>query len=199
MTDTVVPNIEQGEDWRQALVTAARSAGARISARDRAKNPAIPNDFLDVSDAGFPSDIIVKGVQIPSAGVPAEMAQYRGMIEAQWLHVPWSAISSNGGADGKAFVPGASKHDLGGGHLVVTLSGYYLMYADRRQYEQRRAQISERANESRAYKLQVEEEADIGVRKSHRDGGEPMTLEELVEFEKRIGEEPPAKGDFRGP
>lgn len=199
MRDVGVPAIEQGDDWRSALVTAARSAGERVTARDRYKNPAIPHDFLDVSDAGFPADIIVKGVQIPSAGVPAEMAQYRAMREAQWLHVPWSAISANGGADGKAFVPGATKHDLGGGHLVVELSGYYLMYADRTQYQERRARNTERANESRAYKLQVEEEADIGVRKSHRDGGDTMSLEELLEFEKRIGEEPPSKGEHRGP
>ena len=193
-----VPAIENGEDWRTALVSAARSAGERVTARERAKNPAIPNNFLDVSDAGFPADIIVKGVQMPATGVPAEMAQYRGMIESQWLHVPWSAISSNGGLDGKAFVPGATKHDLGGGHFVAALSGYYLMYADREQYEKRRALNSERANASRAYKLQIEEEADIGVRKSHRDGGESMSLEELLDFEKRIGEEAPRKGEHIG-
>lgn len=199
MNPEVVPQLGEGSDWRTELVVAAQSAGARVTARQRAKNPAIPNDFLDMSDAGFPADIIVKGVQIPTAGVPGEMAQYRDMIERQWLHVPWSAISSNGGLDGKAFVPGASKHDLGGGHFVASYSGYYLMFADRKQYEQRRAHNSERANESRAYKLQVEEETDIGVRRAHRDGGAPMSVEELLEFEKSIGEEAPRRGEHIGP
>lgn len=194
-----VPHVDDGSDWRTALVSAARDAGSRVTSRERSKNPTMPNDFLDMEDAGFPADIIVKGVQIPSAGIPAEMAQYRDMIERQWLHVPWSAISSNGGLDGKAFVPGATKYDLGQGHHVASLSGYFLMFADRKQYQDRRARNIERANESRAYKFQVEEEADIGVRRTHRDGGDPMTLEELMEFDKRIGEEAARKGDHIGP
>lgn len=199
MSEQRLPQLDDGGDWRTALVSAARDAGSRVSTRERHKNPTMPHDFLDMSEAGFPADLVVKGVQIPSPGIPAEMSQYRGMIESQWLHVPWSAISSNGGLDGKAYVPGATKHDLGGGHFVVTLSGYYLMFADRKQYHDRRARNTERANESRAYKLEAEEKSDIGVRKAHRDGGEPMSLDELLEFEKRIGDEPPRMGEHIGP
>lgn len=190
--DRAVPSTDG--DWRTSMVAAAQEAGSRLTSRERHKNPAIPNDFLDMSDAGFPADVVVKGIPIPTPGIPAEMAQYRNMRESQWLHVPWSFISSNGGADGKAYVPGASKHDLGQGDFVATLSGYFLMFADRHQYNKRRARNSERANESRSVKFENEEEADIGVRRMHRDGGAAMTIEELLEFDKRIGDEPERKG-----
>jgi len=194
---SAIPDLSQG-DWRDGMVNAARAAASRVSVRERAKNPAIPHNFLDVSEAGFPADIIVKAVQIPRAGDPAEMAQYRDMLDREWLHVPWNAISTNAGLDGKAFVAGAYKVDLGGGVFVAALAGHYLMFADRHQYEQRRAHIRQQANESRAYKLNNEQETDHGVRKSRHDGSAPMTVEELLEFERRIGDEPPVRGDHIG-
>lgn len=177
------------------MTTTARAASVRLSARSVSHNPMIPDNFLDVSAAGFPADLIVQGVQIPRQGSPAEMSQYRNMIELQWLHVPWSAISTNGGNDGKAHVPGATKVDLGGGQFVASLAGHYLMYADRKQYEQRRARNIERASQSLQYKTEFEEEVDGGVRKGHMSESGTMSLDELLEYEKKLGPEAPRMGD----
>lgn len=186
--------VEVQGDWRSDMVAAATQAGTQLATRERGRNPAIPDNFLDVSDAGFPSDIIVKAVQIPRQAVPQEMGQYRDMINRQWLHVPWSAISSAGGADGKANVPGAVMVDLGGGNLVASLAGHYLMFANRKQYEDRRALNVSRASESLAFKLQQEEEVDHGVRRTTDKAAGQLSIEDLLEYEKSIGSEPSVVG-----
>lgn len=195
----VAKAVEQTEDWRSRLVDTATSAGSRVEARERARNPMVPDNFLDLSDAGFPADIIVLPVQIPRQSEPAEMAQYRDILNMQWLHVPWGVISSNGGQDGKAHVPGAVRIDLGGSQFVAGLSGHYLMYANRHQYEQRRNRNLRRYQESVQYKMEsrVEELKDASSKTNLRIDATntgPMTIEELFEYEKSIGDEAPIKG-----
>jgi hypothetical protein len=190
------PHVE--EDWRAKLVETASSAGSRLETRERSRNPMIPDNFMDLSDAGFPADLIVSPVQIPRQDVPAEMAQYRDMLNLQWLHLPWSAISANGGLDGKASVPGAVRIDLGGS-FVVALAGHYLMYANRHQYEARRDRNVRRYQESVTTKMESRTEALEGqgrkgsLRFDSTDTG-PMTVEELFEYEKSIGDEASIKG-----
>jgi hypothetical protein len=194
-----VATTEPGADWREAMMASARAAASRVAIKERARNPMIPDNFLDVSDSGFPADITVLGVQIPRPGVPQEMAQYRDMINLQWLHVPWSFISKNGGEDGKAHVPGVAKYDLGGGEFVAVLAGNFLMYANREQYQQRRVRNANKADESLQYKVQnrLEEATEDGKRRNLRvessDPG-PMSLEGLLEYEQRIGDEAPIEG-----
>lgn len=191
---------DTGADWRTAMVAQSEKAAAQLATRDRHRNPLIPDNFLDVSGAGFPADLDVRGVQIPRAGNPAEMMQYRSMLELQWLHVPWDAISTNGGRDGKANVPGATPHDLGGGHLVAAVAGNFLMFANRKQYEDRRARNLERANRSIDKKRHLEEKVGGGAKMfaTGEDSSGPKTLEELLEYDKRLGEEPAIKGERRG-
>lgn len=189
-----VPKVGSGkqnaEDWRSAMVAKAQSAASHLSTRERARNPMVPDNFLDFSGAGFPADLVVIPVQIPRQNVPAEMAQYREVLNRQWLHVPWSVISKNGGADGKANVPGASKYDLGGGEFVAVVAGNYLMYADKSQNKQRRQSNLDRATQNLQYKTQNSEDGRI------RDFNEAgtMTVEELFEYEKQIGSEAPLEG-----
>lgn len=187
------------EDWRDNLVKTATSAGSRLEARERASNPMIPDNFLDLSDAGFPADLVVLPVPIPRQSEPLEMAQYRDLLNMQWLHVPWNVISSNGGHDGKAHVPGAVRIDLGGGQFVAGLGGHYLMYANRRQYEDRRARNTRRSQEAVQYKMEsrIEDLKDAASRTSLRVDATntgPMSIEELFEYEKSIGDEAPIKG-----
>lgn len=185
-------------DWRQNMVAQAGRAGAMLSAKQQSRNPLIPDNFLDVSDAGFPADLTVVGVQIPRAGSPAEMAQYRNLVNYGWLHVPWDAISANGGNDGKANVPAAQKMDLGSGEFVATLAGHYLMFADTKLYQERRARNVARENQKLVYKTEeMEEKSDSGRMFSHSDSSGPMSLEDLLEYEAKLGDEPEIKGEVR--
>ena len=178
-------------DWRETLVRTAQRAGGQVQVRERARNPMLPDNFMDLSEAGFPADISVVPVQIPRQAVPAEMAQYRDLVNRQWLHLPWDVISSNGGMDGKANLPGAMPLDMGGGHLVATLAGHYLMYADKAQYHSRRAENRKRSTESVQYKMEPREEGEH--RRDATNTG-PMSIEELFEYERSIGEEAALKG-----
>ena len=188
------------EDWREALVKTAVDAGSRLEVRERAKNPMIPDNFLDFSDSGFPADLVVLPIQVPRQGIPEEMAQYRDMLNMQWLHVPWSAISSNGGQDGKAYVPGAVRLDLGGGNFVASVANQYLMYASREQYMSRRSRNTARSVE--ALQLKMEERTEDASQRYGQRGNlrfdstntGPMTVEEMFEYEKSIGDEPSIKG-----
>lgn len=187
------------DDWRAKLVDTATSAGSRLEVRERARNPMIPDNFLDLSEAGFPADLVVLPVPIPRQDVPAEMTQYRDLLNMQWLHVPWNVISANGGQDGKAHVPGSVRIDLGGGQFVAGLAGHYLMYANRHQYEERRTRNTRRSQESVQYKMEsrVEELKDAASRTNLRIDATntgPMSVEELFEYEKSIGDEAPIKG-----
>jgi len=178
------------EDWRTAMIQSARAAGSRIATRERTKNPAIPDNFLDFSEAGFPADLDILPVQIPRPSVPQEMTQYRDVVNRQWQHVPWQSISSNGGQDGKAHVPGAIRHDLGGGMVVAVVANNYLMYADKHQHADRRARHVEKSSENLKYKM---ESVEDGYQRDATDTG-PMTIEQLFDYEKSIGEEPALKG-----
>jgi len=183
-------------DWRAAMMAKASKASTMISTRERARNPLIPDNFLDLSGAGFPSDLIVLAVQIPRAQSPAEQQQYRNMTNAGWLHVPWNAISENGGADGKAVIPAADRHVLGRGEEVACLAGHYLMFANRQQYLERRARNVARTSEHLEYKMtEMEEKDDYGRKFSTSDSSGPMTVDELLEYEKRLGDEPARKGE----
>ncbi len=189
---------EAVSDWRKQLVTQAKGTASALRTRERTRNPMIPDNFLDLHDAGFPADLVVLPVQIPRPAVPGEMAQYRDMLNYQWLHVPWNVISKNGGEDGKANVPGATPHDMGGGHFVAVLAGHYLMFASREQYEARRASNTLKAGESLQYKMDhLEEQNKASMRSTMRhetDHVGPMTLEQLLEYEQVIGDEAALKG-----
>ncbi len=197
-----VPRVEPvapGADWRDALVEQANKAVSSFRARDRTRNPMVPDNFLDVSNAGFPADIKVLAVQIPRLGVPAEMAQYRDMLNLQWLHMPWNAISMNGGEDGKASVPGAQRIDLGDGQYVAAIANNYLMFSNRKQYDDRRLANTRRSGESLKYKIEsrTEEGEEGGKRRNLRVDSTntgPMTLDQLLAYEQEIGEEPSIKG-----
>lgn len=191
----------RGDDWRETMVKSATAAGSRIAVSERAKNPMIPDNFLDLSDAGFPADLVVLPVPIPRQGVPSEMSQYRDMLNRQWLHVPWAAISGNGGQDGKANVAGAVKLDLGSGEFVATLAGHYLMFANKHQHEERRAANVRRFQERVQYKTESRTEdvaehygrTQASLRVDATKTG-PMTVEEMFEYEKSIGDEASIKG-----
>ena len=185
-------------DWRQGMVAQAGRAGAMLAAKDHSRNPFIPDNFLDVSSAGFPADLTIVAVQIPRQSSPAEMGQYRNLVNFGWLHVPWDAISANGGNDGKANVPGAQKVDLGGGNFVATLAGHYLMFADKKQYEERRARNVARASQNLQYKTEeLEETSEHGRMYSRSDSSGPMSLEELLDYEEKLGDEPEVRGEVR--
>lgn len=189
-----------GDDWRDVLVKTATEAGSRLSTRERSKNPMIPDNFMDLSGSGLPSDIQVLSIPIPRHTSPSDMAQYQDMIQRQWLHLPWSVISKTGGQDGKAVIPGAAAHDLGNGQFVVTLAGNFLMFANRKQYEDRRKEHLKRYQDSVQYKLEsrFDEDKDrLGDRGGKRvdvTNTGPMTVDEMFEYEKRIGEEAPITG-----
>jgi len=198
---TQSPAPQKQEDWRTALVQKATAAGSRLATKERAHNPMIPDNFLDLSDAGFPADLVVLPIQRPRDHVPAEMSQYRDLLNRQWQHVPWSVISSNGGQDGKANVPGAVKHDLGSGEFVAMLAGHFLMFANRQQFEARRKTNERRSAEHLQYKMESHEE-DVSeqygrtkakLRVDATNTG-PMTVEQLFEYEKSIGDEASIKG-----
>lgn len=176
-------------DWRVDMLKAATAAGARVTASDRSRNPLIPNNFFDLSGAGFPSDVQVMMVPIPAKGSPAQMGQYHNVTAVLgWSHVRWGWISENGGLDGKASVPGASAVDLGNGELVASLSGYYLMFADRKQYEARRAQNLERANRKVEERVAAVEEAKEHNSRTFGHIGDPQTLtvDDLLDYESKL-------------
>lgn len=189
-----VPTINEGQtansDWRDSLVARAKQVVSHLATREKAKNPMIPDNFLDFSEAGFPANLVVIPVQIPRQGNPAEMAQYQDRLNRQWLHLPWSVISKNGGLDGKANVPGAYKQDLGNGQFVAAVAGNYLMYADKEQFENRRKANIDKAADGLRYKT---ESTEGGVRRDFQEGG-TMSIEELFEYEKQIGAEAPIEG-----
>lgn len=179
-------------DWRKSLVEKATSAGEALSVKERVRNPMVPNNMFDFSAAGFPADIQVLPIQIPRPGDPAEMAQYKDMLYRTWQHLPYDVISTNGGLDGKAVVPGCEARDMGGGRLVAVLGEHYLMYANRHQHVQRRKENTEAGAERVRYKMETRAEED-GLRREGTDTG-PMSIEELFEYEKSIGDEAPIKG-----
>lgn len=176
-------------DWRVDMLRSATAAGARVSASERARNPLIPNNFFDLSEAGFPSDVQVMMIPIPAKGSPAQMSQYHNATAVLgWSHVRWDWISENGGLDGKASVPGASAHDLGNGEYVASLSGYYLMFADKKQYEARRAQNLERANRRIEERVAAVEEDKGGNSRTfgHIDDPQTLSVDDLLEYESRL-------------
>lgn len=188
-----------GDDWRDVLVKQASEAGSRLTTKERARNPMIPDNFMDLTGSGLPSDIQVLSIPIPRQSSVGDAAQYRDMIQRQWLHLPWDVMSKTGGQDGKAVIPGATAHDLGGGQLVVALTGNFLMYANRKQYEDRRKANLTRNQQALQYKTENQFEGDKrlgergGMRAEITNTG-PMTVEELFDYEKRIGEEAPIEG-----
>lgn len=181
------------------MVAQAQATHQRAIARDRVKNPMMPDNYLDFSECGFPSDIHVVGIQIPRPGIPGEMMQYRDAVNLQWIHVPWDFISQNAGADGKAYVPGATRYELGGGHFVAVVANHYLMFASRQFYEERRARNISKAGESLQYKLDHQEEVSResgypGTLRAENAQSGPMSLDDLLDYEKRIGDEAPLQG-----
>jgi len=183
-------------DWKEQAVQMSIAAGEQIMQRERARNPMFPNNFLDMSDAGFPADIIVKGVQIPRAGIPLEMAQYRTVVNYQWLHVPWDWISRNDGQDGKARVPNARKVAIGDGQFVAAVGEDYLMFANRRQYEDRRRENRETRNQVAEVKTADRvEELEAGHRRAvSQEKFSSISLEQMIEIEKQAGDEPSVVG-----
>ena len=191
MTDAVQATQDAGaDDWRVEMLRTATQAGVTLSARDRARNPLIPNNFLDVSDAGFPSDITIATVLIPASGNVAQLQQYQEFRHKHWRHVKMSWISNNGGRDGKAFVPGVEARDLGGGELVATLSGYYLMYASKEAYLSRRAQNVADANrrlESRVQEMEEKHEHNARTFGSI-SAPQQLTVDDMLEYEANLPE-----------
>jgi hypothetical protein len=187
---------EPAADWREQAIRMSEGAAKQIAVREHSRNPAFPNNFLDMSDAGFPADIIVKGFQIPRAGLPQEMAQYRTVIDYQWLHVPWEWISVNDGMDGKARIPNARKVPLGDGQFVAALGNDYLMFANRWQYENRRKENRETRNRVAEIKIEDRvEEVESGHRRAvSMEKHSSVSLEEMLEMEKRAGDEPSIVG-----
>lgn len=176
------------EDWAVEMQRTATLVGEVVGVQERSRNPLVPNDFLDFSRAGFPSDIIVKAVLIPATGNPRQMMQYDEYRRLLWQHVKWDWISSNGGLDGKASVPGAESRDIGGGERVATLSGYYLMYALRAAYLQRRAQNVERANRKLEQRvIDKAEEHDNGARTTgFIEPAQTLTVDDLLKYEAEL-------------
>lgn len=173
------------DDWRVEMLRTASQVGTALSVRDRSRNALIPNNFLDFSDAGFPSDIIVKAVPIPATGNTLQLMQYQEYREKMWQHVRFDWISSNGGLDGKANVAGAEGRDLGNGNFVATLSGYYLMYADKGAYLGRRASNIAKRNqllEDRVHRQS--EESEHGSRRTgYISDPKTFTMDELLDYE----------------
>lgn len=198
-TSTPASKPSGGDDWRDVLVKSATEAGSRLTTKERSRNPMIPDNFMDLTGSGLPPDIQVLSIPIPRQSSVGDAAQYRDMIQRQWLHLPWDVMSKTGGQDGKAVIPGATAHDLGNGQLVVALTGNFLMYANRKQYEDRRTANLNRYQESIKYKTESRFEGDNrlgdrgGMRAEITNTG-PMTVEELFDYEKRIGEEAPIEG-----
>jgi len=182
--------------WKEEAVHLSEEAARQLRYREEGRNPALPNNFLDVSNAGFPTDIIVKAVQIPRPGFPQEMIQYRDIVNYQWLHVPWGWISGNGGLDGKAYVPNAHKTALGDGQFVAVIGSDYLMFANRRRYEDRRRENRENRNQVAQVKV-TDHIEQLG--KNHRravsmEQHSGVSLEEMLEIEKQAGDEPSVIG-----
>jgi len=195
---TEPPGNPQGPtDWKRQAVRMSENAGRQLRYKERSRNPMFPNNFLDMSDAGFPADIIVKGFQIPRPGIPQEMAQYRDAVNYQWLHVPWEWISSNDGGDGKARVPNARKVALGDGQYVAAVGEDYLMFANRRQYEDRRKENRETRNQVAEVKVadRIEELEDGHQRAVSMEKHSSVSFEEMLQIEKEAGDEPSIKGE----
>lgn len=188
MSDQVQPQAASTDDWRVEMLRTASQVGTALSVRDRARNLLIPNNFLDFSDAGFPSEIIVKAVPIPAQGNTLQLMQYQEYRDKLWQHVKWDWVSANGGLDGKANVAGAEARDLGNGNLVATLSGYYLMYADKKAYLGRRASNIERSNQRIEERVaQQAEEGEHGSRRSgHVSAPQALTVDDLLEYEANL-------------
>lgn len=172
--------------WQEEMRNLAKRQVEQAHIRERHRNPMIPDDFLDTRDSGLPSDMMVKGVQIPRPGLPAEVAQYERFRLAGFQHVRWEWVSKNGGADGKANIPGAERVMLGNdGMPVAAIAGCFLMYIDRGYYEEKRSKNREDRN--RILQTKVEErteELEKGVNRSvHMDRVNIESFEHLQEVE----------------
>lgn len=177
--------------WQDEMRNLARRQVENAHVRDRFRNPMIPDDFLDTRDSGLPSDMMVKGVQIPRPGIPAEMGQYHRFRDGGFQHVRWDWVSKNGGADGKANIPGAERVTLGNdGMPVVAIANCYLMYVDRGYYEEKRGINRDRRNSISQKKVEDRvEEVEKGVSRSvnlHRVDVE--SFEQLQEIENNPNE-----------
>ncbi len=178
------------QDWKAQMMSVADASAHRLAERRRARNPMIPDNFLDFSDAGFPSDLIVKGVQIPRPGVPQEMANYQTMLNLDWQHVKWEWISKNGGMDGKAVIPAARQERLGSdGQGVAVVGTLYLMFANRAHYEERRSDNREIQNSKLLEKVaDREEQTKLGpkgtTRQTTSDRHELISFDDVMEIEK---------------
>lgn len=154
--------------WQDEMRELASRQSAHARVRERFRNPMIPDDFLNTRDSGLPSDMMVKAVQIPRPGLPAEVAQYERFRVAGFQHIRWDWISKNGGADGKANIPGAQKVALGNDGLpVAAVAGCYLMFIDRGYYEDKRGANRDRRNAILNAKVEARTEAtEKGVNRS---------------------------------
>lgn len=172
--------------WQEEMRGLAKRQVEQAHIRERFRNPLIPDDFLDTRDSGLPSDMLVKGIQVPRPGMPAEVAQYERFRLAGFQHVRWDWISRNGGADGKANLPGAERVMLGNDGLpVAVVAGCYLMYIDRGYYEEKRGLNREKRNlETQTKVEQRTEELEKGVNRSvHMDRVNIESFEHLQEVE----------------
>lgn len=172
--------------WQDEMRNLAQNQIRHAHIRERHRNPMIPDDFLDTRDSGLPSDMMVKGVQVPRQGIPAEVAQYERFRLSGFQHVRWDWVSKNGGADGKANIPGAERMMLGNdGMPVAAIGGCYLMYIDRGYYEEKRGINRERRNSILNAKTEKRtEEVEKGVSRSvHMDRVNIESFEHLQEVE----------------
>lgn len=188
----------QVSDWREQMINSAREQASISSASETSRNPLVPHNFFEFRDSGFPSDIVVMALQIPRQSSPAELMQYKDMVNIKrWQHVRWEWISENAGFDGKPYPPGVESLDLGG-VLVATVAGHYMMYASREQYEARRRANLEKFSARIAYQLEEwdEQNPETGGRTQsvYKPAPGGMTLDDLLHYEQELGEERSSEG-----
>ena len=161
------------------------------SEKDRARNPAIPNDIFDFSRSGLPADFVYHPVEIPNPSSPL-YAHQLGILN-NYLNTGFefltTDLASRDGSGGTAHIPNLVEIDG-----RVTVGGCYILFASRDWYGQARVRNVAKRNSILEDQTASREEAmeDLGGNKQSRrveSQRRDVTLEELNKEEESGGED----------
>lgn len=159
------------------------------SQRERARNPAIPNDIFDFSDSGLPQDFVYMPVEVPNPASPL-YAHQLGILNA-YVFTGFDYLTTDlvtrDGRNGTGRIPNFVEMDG-----RVTVGGCYILFASRDWYEKARRVNVEERNSILARQTEAREESlgDLGGNKQVRrvdNEVRDVTLDELNKEEELGG------------
>lgn len=161
------------------------------SQKERARNPAIPNDIFDFSQSGLPQEFVYHPVEIPNPSSPLYGTQL-GILNAylnSGFEFLTTDLATRDGRNGTGAIPNLVEIDG-----RVTVGGCYILFASRDWYDKSRSKNVKKRNDILSSQTDSREEAmeQLGGNKQLRrvkSERTDVTLDELNKEEESGGED----------